>query len=180
MTCFKVNSNRQCSGPSNWDNLPTFLPSKGTTMRWYTKLASALTVAFVLFSIFASAGHAACKTIGTIDCPDYTAPATTAVPGPSMNGSMTVPPNGMAVTLFNGAVPPNGFMIQMNDPSQCCNYCYINDNQPANIQYANNLGFIIFGNRSPENFFVTPPGYRAMGPVSIACNISLPIAARGW
>src|SRR6516165_3884849 len=48
---------------------------------------------------------------GSAQCPVYVAPATTAVPKPSMDGS-TVITCGVATTLFNGAVPPNGFMVQ--------------------------------------------------------------------
>jgi hypothetical protein len=58
-------------------------------MRRRTKLAFTLIVAFVPFGTFGSAVHAACNPgqIGTsADCPDYTAPSTTAVPGPSMGG----------------------------------------------------------------------------------------------
>jgi len=42
---------------------------------------------------------------GTVNCPTYTAPATTAVPRAPMDGSMNV--SGLtSTTLFNGAVPP--------------------------------------------------------------------------
>lgn len=63
-------------------------------MRRHTRLALTLMVAFLPFGTFGSAAHAACNPghIGTsADCPDYTAPATTAVPGPSMSGSLTIP-----------------------------------------------------------------------------------------
>jgi hypothetical protein len=36
-------------------------------------------------------------------------------------------------TLFKGAVPPNGFMVQMNAGSELGNYCYVNDNGPTRI-----------------------------------------------
>jgi hypothetical protein len=59
-------------------------------MRRYTKLAFTLIVAFVPFGIFGSAAHGACNPshIGmSADCPDYTAPATTAVRGLSVDGT---------------------------------------------------------------------------------------------
>jgi hypothetical protein len=49
---------------------------------------------------------------GTVNCPTYTAPATTAVSRTLMDGSMVVPSQ-TSTTLFNGAVPPNGFMVQL-------------------------------------------------------------------
>jgi hypothetical protein len=67
---------------------------------------------------------------GTVNCPTYTAPATTAVPRAPMDGSMTVPANTSTV-LSNGAVPPNGFMIQ-----QITGLCFVNDNGPASEQPA--------------------------------------------
>jgi hypothetical protein len=65
---------------------------------------------------------AACSTVserGTVTCPTYTAPATTAVPRAPMDGSMVVVPAQTSTTLFNGAVPPNGFMVQQT-VTQCC------------------------------------------------------------
>jgi hypothetical protein len=49
---------------------------------------------------------------GTVECPGYGAPAATAVPGPSMASNIPLGPP-QAVTLFNGATPPNGFMVQV-------------------------------------------------------------------
>ena len=63
---------------------------------------------------------------GTVDCPLYTAPATTTVPGGSVDGSMTIPA-GVSTMLFNGEVPPNGFMVQSIGGSAC----WVNDNGPA-------------------------------------------------
>ena len=54
------------------------------------------------------------STRGTIGCPNYTAPAATAVPGASMDGSMKVPAGTSTVLLlFKGAVPPNAFMVRV-------------------------------------------------------------------
>lgn len=119
---------------------------------------------------------------GTVNCPTYTAPATTAVPRASMGGSLTIN-GGISTPLFNGAVPPNGFMVQLNSPSELGNTCYVNDNGPANGNNAPPNGFIIGGGAvsSPVPFlFVTPPGYKPIGPVSIWCANGLYVEARGW
>ena len=152
-------------------------------MRRYIKLASTLVVALVPVGVFTSAGGAACSPgqTGTADCPAYTAPTTTAVPGPSMDGSVIVAAGGVAQTLFNGVVPPNGFMIQINDVSAIGNRCWISDNGPATLQFPQ-TGFLVGGVwvAAPlPNTFITPPGYKPM-PVSIICTGGLAIAARGW
>ena len=55
-------------------------------MRRHTKLAFTLIVAVVPFGIFGSDAKADCNPsqTGMPGCPAYTAPATTAVPGPSL------------------------------------------------------------------------------------------------
>jgi hypothetical protein len=146
------------------------------------KLAFTLIVAFVPFGSLGSAAHEACNPsqIGSANCPDYTAPATTAVPGPSMDGS-TAAVGPTSRTLFNGVVPPNGFMVQINQPSSIGQICNINDNGPASIETP--AGFLIGGiwvNTPLPNTFITPPGYKPMGPVNISCTGSLYIEARGW
>jgi hypothetical protein len=60
-------------------------------------------------------------------CPNYTAPAATAVPSTSMDGSMTVAA-ATSTTLFKGAVPPNAFMVRAY-----INACVVNDNGPAGV-----------------------------------------------
>ena len=151
-------------------------------MRRHTKLALTLLVAL----LFGAAAHATCNPgqIGTsADCPDYTAPSTTAVPGPSMDGSTVIPGGAISVTLFNGVVPPNGFMVQIAQPSSLGNICLINDNGPASVEPPM-AGFLIGGiwvNTPLPKPFVTPPGYKPMGPVSISCTGGIPpIEARGW
>src|SRR5262249_25798882 len=102
-------------------------------MQLSAKLASAFIAAAVPFSSFGSAAHAACNPaqLGSGgDCPVYTAPASTAVPR-SMDGSMVLPSGGVSVVLFNGVVPPNGFMVQINVPSSIGAICNVNDNGPA-------------------------------------------------
>jgi hypothetical protein len=86
------------------------------------------------------------------------------------------------MTLFNGLTPPNGFMVQMNGPSEQGNYCWINDNGPA----GQNRGFL-FGGASgpylapwPSMMFVTPPGYKPIGPVSVWCPNSVFLETRAW
>src|ERR1700693_1771818 len=64
---------------------------------------------------------------GTVNCPNYTAPATTSVPEASMDGSMNVPA-ATSTTLFNGAVPPNAFTVQTYNGSATC---VVNDHGPA-------------------------------------------------
>jgi hypothetical protein len=118
---------------------------------------------------------------GTINCPTYTVPAATAVQHASMGGSMTVGP-GFA-PLFNGAVPPNGFMVQLNVSTELGNFCWVNDNGPANGE-APPSGFLIGGVSAPFTpwpfLFVTPPGYKPIGAVSIWCSGSVYIETRGW
>jgi hypothetical protein len=116
---------------------------------------------------------------GTVNCPTYTAPATTAVPRASIDGSMTVPSQ-TSTTLFKGAVPPNGFMLQV---VQNAGVCVVNDNGPAS-----GAGFMTSGgglagfqfNTEGVGPFVTPPGYRPLGPVSVWCTTPVYVAARGW
>jgi hypothetical protein len=149
-----------------------------------TTIGFALIVAFVPFTVFGSAALAQCRPDQrgtTAACPAYTAPATTAVPNASMGGSLVI--NGGTTTLFNGAVPPNGFMVQLNSQSELGNLCYVNDNGPANANPP--TGFLIGGWNSSNlptspSIFVTPPGYKPIGPVSIWCPGSLYTEARGW
>ena len=100
---------------------------------------------------------------GSADCPVYTAPAAMAVPGQSVDGSMTVPAN-VSTLLFGGIRPPNGFMVQ---PYGYNTGCVINDNGAASMNppysgVQTGIGML----------FITPPGYRPMGPVSIQCSAS--------
>jgi hypothetical protein len=153
-------------------------------MRQHTRLAFTLIVAFVPFGTFGSAAHAACNPgqLGTsADCPEYTAPSTTAVPGPSMGATVNVGP--APTTLFDGVVPPNGFMAQINQPSSVGNICNINDNGPASNGGAGPNGFLFGGiwiTTPLPNIFVTPPGYKPMGPLSIACTGGGHVEVRGW
>jgi hypothetical protein len=128
-----------------------------------------LAVTAALAQQFAQPASTACSAInrGTVNCPTYIAPATTVVPRTAMDGSLTVPGQ-TSTTLFNGALPPNGFMIQMQSEISC----YINDNGPA----AAGAGFFV----GFANVFVTPQGYRPIGAVSIWCSASAYVAARGW
>jgi hypothetical protein len=98
------------------------------------KLAFTLIAASVQFSVFGPAAHASCDPAhrGEAGCPDYTAPATTAVPGPSIDGS-TLVVGGSPTTLFGGVVPTNGFMIGLPIPYDTSPgpWCNIRDNGPA-------------------------------------------------
>jgi hypothetical protein len=145
-------------------------------MRRHTKFALTLLVALP----FGAAAHAACNPghVGTsADCPDYTAPATVAVPGPSMNGSAVT--NGF-VTLFNGVVPPNGFMVQINESSSVGTRCNVSDDGPAAVESRGFLFGGIWVETPLPNMFVTPPGYKPIGPVTVACSGGIYVEARGW
>jgi hypothetical protein len=87
----------------------------------------------------------------------------------------------IVTTLFNGAVPPNGFMLQANN-AVCISACSFTDNSAQGAPFSLQLGQI----------FVTPPGYKPMGPVVIFCPVdiatcasgaskgSINVMARGW
>ena len=105
---------------------------------------------------------------GTVNCPTYTAPATTAVPRAPMDGGMNVPAT-ILTTLFNGAVPLNGFMVQ--SPGSC----FVNDNGPAS-SVPRQAGFYF----AEPTTFITPPGYKPIGAVSVICGSATYVAARGW
>jgi hypothetical protein len=66
------------------------------------------------------------STRGSPSCPNYIAPAATAVPRAAMDGSMNVAAQ-TSTTLFNGAVPPNAFMVRAYTG------CVVNDNGPAGV-----------------------------------------------
>jgi hypothetical protein len=124
---------------------------------------------------------------GTVECPGYGAPAATAVPGPSMasNIGLGAP---QAFTLFNGAAPPNGFMVRVFVTSTDTGgygfpntQCFINDNGTADL----GVGFYITPDANGySGTFSTPIGYKPIGPVSVWCGVknanSASLAARGW
>jgi hypothetical protein len=96
-------------------------------------------------------------------------------------------PCGVSFLLFGGAVPPNGFMVQ---PVGFGGVVVINDNGPAGFDFTHNLptgGFYLqsSSNNPPVSLiFVTGPGYKPMGPVSLFTTTCSPpggyIAARAW
>ncbi len=124
------------------------------------------------------------STRGSIACPNYTAPAATAVPGASMDGSTNVAAS-TSTTLFKGAVPPNAFMVR----AYWSGLCVVNDNglaaansNPEQVKAGFSLildaGTQLMGPISVS--FTTPPGYKPIGPVSIWCDGPTYVAARGW
>jgi hypothetical protein len=126
---------------------------------------------------FGQAASTACNAAnrGTVNCPNYTAPAATAVPSRSMDGSMRVPAT-TSTTLFNGAVPPNAFIVQDTSGEGSC---VVNDHGPANGNLATYAGFPLL-NPQPltlVSFFITPQGYKPMGPVSVWCGNATYVAA---
>jgi hypothetical protein len=112
---------------------------------------------------------------GTAACPTYTAPATTAVPRAPMDGSLFISSAGVSTPLFNGAVPPNGFMVQANSGV----LCVVNDNGPAALPASfpdtnGQAGFLV------STLFTTPPAYRPIGVVSLICSGPIYVPVRGW
>jgi hypothetical protein len=145
-----------------------------------------LLVTAALAQQFAQTAATTCtaSTRGSVACPEYTAPAATAVPGKSLDGSLNIPA-ATSTTLFSGAVPPNAFMVQVPRGGQCV----INDNGPANGTGVSSpgptAGFLMTLNPVASNYtgppsFITPPGYKPIGPVSIWCTEATYVAARGW
>ena len=122
------------------------------------------------------------NTRGSATCPNYTAPAATAVPSTSMDGS-TIVAAATSTTLFNGKVPPNAFIVQTASYN-----CFVNDNGPASGPNGppSQAGFFMMpfagamGGTGGVTHFITPPGYKPMGPVSIWCDGPAYVAARGW
>jgi hypothetical protein len=124
---------------------------------------------------------------GTVGCPVYGAPAATAVPGPSMDGGVTVTSAGGS-TLFGGKVPPNGFMVRVFAGDALINlqnppFCYVNDGgSGAGLPLVPDA-VITIGSQafSTSLSFASPYGYKPMGPVSIFCDNGTPLlVARGW
>jgi hypothetical protein len=100
------------------------------------------------------------------------APTSPPVVGDSLDGSTSVPAE-TSTLLFNGAVPRSGFMVQPRG-----NDCVINDHGSASF---------ITGPSGPAGFsiangatFITPPGYKPMGPVNVICGTQAYVAARAW
>jgi hypothetical protein len=87
------------------------------------------------------------------------------------DGSGTVASGGNAQTLFGGAVPANGFLVQNNSSA----VLWISDtgaasNGGASLQLAANGGI-----------FATPSGYKPAGPVSLyGGTTGQAFAARRW
>jgi hypothetical protein len=82
------------------------------------------------------------------------APAAPAVHHGSTDGSTTVT-CGTSTMLFGGAVPANGFMVGATGYTM-----FVNDNGPA--AQSPQQGFYV-----PGVGFITPPGYKPMGPVTL-------------
>jgi hypothetical protein len=92
---------------------------------------------------------------------------------PSMDGN-TIITCGVATTLFNNAVPPNGFMVSSREPFM------LNDHGTASSNPE--VGFTVNGSPGISTF-VTPTEYKPMGVVVVysACGSGTQyIAARGW
>jgi hypothetical protein len=80
--------------------------------------------------------------------------------------------------LFGGAIPPNAFMVQINNAQGGQGFCVVNDNGPAggDISAGTVAGFAVtiigstIGGPIAPPLFVTPPGYKPIGPISVWCN----------
>src|SRR4051794_9279242 len=102
--------------------------NRGTT-KWHNAFFSAAFIVAVFIAPTAHAEQKSCHPSSGAKCPEFTAPAITAVPGPAMDGSMFLTStyvSDTAVTLFGGQVPPNGFMISAT--SGGFGFCHVNDN----------------------------------------------------
>jgi hypothetical protein len=106
---------------------------------------------------------------------DTATPATAATISTSMDGSAVINCN-VPTALFNGTVPPHGFLVETLSV-----IVWVNDHGLAGV----NSGFELYypGGASP-NLFVTPPGYKPMGPVYVFSDNCAPgntfyVAARG-
>jgi hypothetical protein len=133
-----------------------------------------------------TSAQAACdaKERGTEACPTVIVPAETAVPGPSMGGTVL---SNTGTPLFGGWVPPNGFMAQLNGSNIGQPACWINDNPNPVNPGSGNTGFVIGGTignypTSAPNavLFVTPPGYKPMGPLMLNCSYQWTVEVRAW
>ena len=113
-----------------------------------------------------------------------TAPAAAAARSTSMDGT-TVVNCDVPTTLFNGAVPPNGFIVQSYGVE-----FFVNDNGAAKFVSPTSLnaGFVVPPSNGSAFQFATPPGYMPMGPVNVLClsssssppTLTMYVAARGW
>src|ERR1700757_4339185 len=105
------------------------------------------------------------------------------------DGSVFLGPNyapGIAVTLFGGVVPADGFMVGVY--SSAFGNCTVSDDGPATS--INGFKLQLTGQTSDSNGtqptpnalpLVTPPGYKPIGPVSVQCTTNeVSVAARGW
>jgi hypothetical protein len=90
----------------------------------------------------------------------------------SLDGSRSVPAD-TSTLLFDGVVPRNGFMLQPRG-----NDCAVNDHGAASFITGPNgpAGFSIANGAT----FITPPGYKPMGPVNVICGTQAYVAARAW
>jgi hypothetical protein len=86
--------------------------------------------------------------------------------------------------LFGGVTPPNGFMVQINNPNTTLT-CWVNDNgqaggnPPSGFTIGGTIGNYPSSGPAPV-LFVTPPGYRPMGPVTVGCTGPTYVEVRAW
>ena len=87
------------------------------------------------------------------------------------DGSGTIASTGVSQSLFNGAAPVNGYMIQNNSSA---NNMYVSDVGAA--AQSPGASFII----AKGTIFQTPPGYKPPGAVQITGTSADPFVARRW
>jgi hypothetical protein len=93
------------------------------------------------------------------------------------------PCSGASILLFDGAIPPNGFMVQPINAE-----IVVNDNGPAAYDFANGTvigsGFFLSSVYGRGNVLTTGAGYKPMGPMSVlatSCySTGSRITARAW
>ena len=105
-------------------------------------------------------------------------------PSSSIDGSATIT-CGIETLLFSGVTPSNGFMVQPFGTD-----IFVNDNgaaQPPGVGGTGQQGFFVANAHttpsSPSSIFVTPPGYKPIGPVSVygtCASGTAYVAARAW
>lgn len=88
------------------------------------------------------------------------------------SGNATLNTGGTAQDLFGGTVPPNGFFVFNNDPTEELWLC------DSGTAAANGTGALRVG---PLDLYETPPKYRPVGAVSwVAVTTGHKVTARYW
>jgi hypothetical protein len=145
---------------------------------WLGRDQMSLSAVVIFIATFLSLSVAAAQQPAQLGVPE----AAKAVAGTSIDGNVTVVPSATSTTLFQGVAPPNGFMVRVYKaaPTPYINSegCFVNDNGPVNNRGGGLYIVPDFGGTSGT--FITPPGYKPIGAVSVWCAQRVYISARGW